>query len=182
LVAYLSITRCLYVAIPVKARSTLSPRFTLVMVVSISAFVFAVCTVTFFSDVVKPECGSEFNLTLPRYERSEFCLSHSEVINEYYLSLCVTIPSVTVCVVSTSSILTVYFVKRSANSAVTPDRRKANSPPKLSQREKGVTKFLLVTFIFLSFYLLPPILFCAAQLAEPELAFLGTYNDMYLLT
>ncbi|CAL1548043.1 unnamed protein product, partial [Lymnaea stagnalis] len=179
--AYVALTRCLCVAMPFTVKSLFTPKFTTVMMVSISAVVFAAYFVMYFSFVIKLDFSGEFNTTTPHYEYSDLYLSHGDVLNRYYITLSVILPSLAFCIICVSSVVTWYYLKKSTIAAVSKTKSQENSERKMSQREKSVAKTLLVVFIFFVCNILPTLSFHVARLAEPEFFMYKNYHNTYLL-
>ncbi|KAI8791212.1 G-protein coupled receptor frpr-1 [Biomphalaria glabrata] len=175
LTAYVSVERCLCVSMPLKVRSIVTVKLTLFMVVAISLLTFGAFFVVFFNFDIYYMYYSKFNATAPIFLYSTFYYRMQHFAIPYYSAMAIVLPFTSFIVLSISSSITVYYLRKSSQFI-----GKTQSASGISLRERRASSMLLVIIAIKIGNLFPRMVVYSAQLVEPEFYSLRHYHYLFL--
>ncbi|KAK0064625.1 G-protein coupled receptor frpr-1 [Biomphalaria pfeifferi] len=191
LLAYVSLERCLCVAMPFTMKTVFTPKRTLIILIAIAAFVYLSLAVMCFNFSLDFVFSDELNSTIIILVRSDFYNTHRGVVDPYLNSMSMLVPTVSFIVLSVSSLILLRQLKTSRDAVSEnktnepvlnlPNHKTVKTTFRFSKREKQVTKMLLVVVSFYIGNLVPRVTWFVGQFVEPEFRALGEFQDFYMM-
>ncbi|XP_005092678.2 uncharacterized protein LOC101850310 [Aplysia californica] len=182
LAGYVAVERCLCVSIPFTVKSVLTPRFTVVAMVTLSVVCLGSFVIVFgFYDYVYV-FSDKYNQTIGIFTFSEFYYQNPKIV-PYYNLIGILWPLVSFIVIVVCTVIIIIHLQRSSkfrSNAKASETKKEESAG-LSQRDKQVVKMMLVVIIFYIINLFPRIVLFFAKIFVPEFYINKLYHNLFFI-
>ncbi|XP_012939261.1 uncharacterized protein LOC106012079 [Aplysia californica] len=178
LAAFLGVSRCIFVTCPFRAKSLLTARRTVLLVVSISVLVFCWMISSFSTSTLVSVFSSQFNQSVLVIKTRP----NTELETAYYAALIVC-PNLSFFIIIISTIAISYALKKSvkfrANMVPNVSASSAKSHDVISTKERKITKMLVVVMaVYMILFLIPHWTMGIAVGLEPKLYPFEAYHNL----
>ncbi|XP_005110482.3 tachykinin-like peptides receptor 86C [Aplysia californica] len=172
---YITLERCLCVAVPLHVKRILTPRRTFAVVVLIFTLIFLIETPIYMAH----KLDWKFSYALNRSEISLVSMSNAAELENlsFGLSVCVQFSSFGLLLILTSTL--VLLLKKRSEWRLQTVSAGPSDKNNVSRRERGAIRLTLMVSTILICFLFPSTLLIITSFLEPEFNFGRRYQNMY---